>query len=88
MNQSGRQNGKTSTALLEAPQRCVYVCTAGAVRYTKELARKLGREDIIVVGPDWIRDQRYLGQDRARVSVDHALDGSSWVEELMLWRNS
>lgn len=83
----GRRNGKTSSALLAAPARCVYVCIGASVRYTEALARSLGRHDIRVVGPSWLRAHHYLGADRDSVVVDHALECPE-LTELYEWKRS
>jgi len=48
-----RQTGRTTRQIESAPRGAYFV--AGAIYYTRDLAKKLGRTDITIVGRDWLK---------------------------------
>lgn len=69
----GRGSGRTTRAMLGAPIGSVFIWCNHHLDYPKELARKLCREDLIIVGPDWLRDMRGRGANFPGVVQDHAV---------------
>lgn len=69
---NGRGSGKTTRAILEAPQGALFVCPSAdfARSYASDLARKLGRPDVKFIGPFMVIEA-WRGTDRL-VVVDHA----------------
>lgn len=68
----GRRSGKTAAAMQASPKGAVYIWVSHDLRYPKELARKLGREDLEIVGPNWLTDFVWQGRTFSEVVKDHA----------------
>lgn len=67
-----RQSGRTSRQLERAPRYAVFVWSVLASRdYAVKLASSIGRDDIMIVGPDWLISGRWRG-DMRPVVLDHA----------------
>lgn len=67
-----RDSGTTTKQLLEAPENSIYVWVNGKVDYPKRLAAHLGRDDIKIVPPSFIGDQKLRGRNNPIV-LDHAV---------------
>ena len=58
-----------------AAQKALYVwCSDASVRYAQELARRIGRNDLIIIGPSGL-DYRLYGRTFGGLVIDHALVG-------------
>lgn len=88
-----RGSGRTTEQILTAPYKAVYVWCNGHPDYVRRLCRDLGRSDLRVVGPDYIVDRRYYGQNTPCV-FDHAFfehaTGQVWNawHEYTFWERS
>lgn len=69
MTDAERQTGRTTKQMEAAPQKAFFVWCNHAFAYPKDLARKLGRQDLQIVGP---RDVHYMRGVSVPVVVDHA----------------
>ena len=67
-----RQSGRTTRAMQELPRDAVFVWVNQHLDYPKQLARKLGREDLRIVSPQWLEDRRWIGLDLSALELDHA----------------
>lgn len=68
-----RGSGRTTKQLQALPIGGLYVsCNNSSVYYDKRLARFLNRGDILVVGPEWVVNQRWQGMEYTAIEVDHA----------------
>lgn len=66
----GRGTGRTTRAMQAAPHGAVYVWCHDNTSYARDLARKLGRTDLHIVGPsDVVRRHAHGAMD---IRVDHA----------------
>lgn len=70
----GRQTGFTSRQIRESPAGAVYVWVGSDIRYPKELAKALHREDLLFVGPSWLETQGWRGRVLNGITIDHAAD--------------
>lgn len=77
-----RGTGTTSQQMLAAPKNAVYVWPHSDFSYPKELARKLGRDDLKIVGPGWVNNN-LRGRRDVEVIIDHATELEP--EQLTLW---
>lgn len=68
----GRQSGRTTRAMQELPKGAVFVWVNQHLDYPKQLARKLGRDDLQIVSPQWLVDRRWTGLDLTGLNLDHA----------------
>lgn len=66
----GRGSGKTTRAMLKAPKGSVFVWVNHHLDYPKLLARHLGRDDLKIVSPEWIEDQRWAGMNLSGLKLD------------------
>lgn len=74
MIDTDRGTGRTTQAMLTAPRDAVYVsCCSNATDYDRQLARKIGREDLRIVEPSWL-DHGWYGKVLTGIVVDHAAD--------------
>ena len=79
-----RGSGKTTQQLQQAPQRCYFVWCASNTYYPKRLAQFLGRYDIKVVSPDFLRIFVSTG---APIIIDHALVVDEYVRHMIELNN-
>lgn len=66
-----RREGWTTAAMRAAPDGAVYVWVNSHLAYPRALARSLGRTDLLVVSPGWVRASNLQGR-RVPIVVDHA----------------
>jgi hypothetical protein len=78
-----RGSGRTTAQMQMAPKGAIYIWCNGHLDYPKDLARRLGREDLVIVSPYWLTDRRYSGQRLSGVVIDHAATLSK--EQLALY---
>ena len=67
-----RGTGATSKQMTEAPKGSTFVWCNDSMHYPVNLARKLDRTDLHIVGLDWIKGGRWHGRTLDGVVVDHA----------------
>lgn len=82
MTQKYRGDGTTTRQMQEAPQGAVYIWCNGHLEYPQDLARKLGRQDLVIVSPHWLTDHRWVGRTLTGIRLDHAtsLEQRQWDE--------
>lgn len=85
----GRQVGNTTRQMQLAPKNAVFVWINHQLHYPRELAAKIGREDLEIVSPDWLSDNRWAGRTFSAIAVDHAasLTDSQW-DALLIVRDT
>ena len=66
-----RQTGRTTEQMLSAPPNSVFVWVHGDLLYPKQIARKLGRLDLKIVGPQWL-ERGWIGVRIPGLVIDHA----------------
>ena len=70
-----RGSGRTTKAMREAPQGALYIWCNDRTEYAKQLACKIGRNDLEILCPDNLnrsRIYRLRGREFSGVIVDHA----------------
>lgn len=72
-----RGTGETTRQMKAAPNDAVFIWCNGALSYPKHLANQLGRNDLKIVGPEWLTSDRWRGLELTGIVVDHALTMSS-----------
>lgn len=67
-------NGTTTKQIKDAPLGAIYVWPTADVLYPKRLAEALGRSDLKIVGPSWLKGKDIVFKAR-HVSgvIDHAV---------------
>lgn len=60
--------------MLEAPIGAVYVWCNSRERYARDLARHLGRNDLVVQPRSWLQPLNVRGRQHEAIVVDHATD--------------
>lgn len=80
-----RKRGVTTTALANAPQGAVYVWRDANLDYPHALAQSIGRNDLKIVGPWWLRPWSVEGTTlkRSQVVVDHSLQLTETMREAL-----
>lgn len=68
--------GITKGQIEGAPPNAVYVWCNGVLSYPRDLAKRVGRNDIEFVAPHWLRLRAWAGSGRPIV-LDHALDAQA-----------
>jgi hypothetical protein len=76
----GRQSGKTTRAMLDAPRDAVFVWCNHHLDYPKRLAHHLGREDLKIVSPEWIIDRQWMGLHLTAIQLDPDTNFSTETE--------
>lgn len=83
---SGRNTGKTLRQMVAAPKGAYFIwCNDQAVLYAKNLARYLGRDDLIIVGFSYLQDKNFRGRGPMTIVVDHAADISKVDSFAIYW---
>lgn len=67
-----RQTGRTTKQLRALKPNALFVWCNGHMAYPKLLAMHLGREDITIVQPDYIKSDKWKGLTFSEVVLDHA----------------
>lgn len=62
--------GRTARQMADAPHGAVFVWHQAGDRYPRGLARALGRDDLQIVGADWVQARNLRGC-RVHLVVDH-----------------
>lgn len=70
--------GRTTKQMQEAPPSSFYVWCNEHTDYPKKLARELGRDDLQVVSPRWLTDERWRGCRLLGLVLDHATLLTGW----------
>ena len=68
-----RGSGRTSEQMLADPQWAVFVWCNEQLIYPRQLAKRLHRRDLRIVGPSWLEDEGWRGSSFSAVVLDHAL---------------
>ena len=58
--------------MIAAPIGAIYVWCNSSFSYPRDLARKIGREDLEIVSPHWISLHKWAGRELAGLVIDHA----------------
>jgi hypothetical protein len=67
-----RGTGRTTRQMEAAPRAAVYIWVNSRLDYPKQLARDIGRDDLIIVSPSWLDSERFRGTALSGVVLDHA----------------
>lgn len=67
-----RGSGHTTRQMVAAPKGAVFVWVNSHLQYPRDLKYFLGREDLILVSPDWLVDERWRGNEYSGIVIDHA----------------
>lgn len=68
-----RQPGSTSRQMIAAPKDAVFVWLNADLRYPTKLAQALGRQDLKIVSPDWLTQQRWRGLRLSAIIMDYGI---------------
>ena len=68
-----RQTGRTTNQMLSAPAKAIFVWCNDHIGYPRDLARAIGRTDLIIRPAGWLTDRNVKGRAAKQVVVDHAL---------------
>ena len=74
---SDRQTGRTTQQINDAPLGAVFVWCNSSVSYPQEIAKTLGRNDLVVRPLHWLRPANVMGRNFTGVIVDHAAQPDS-----------
>lgn len=88
--ETSRQIGATTQQMKDAPLGATFVWCNGLLHYPVLLAKRLGREDLIVRPLSWLSTpNNFVGQNLTNVIIDHAarLDDNAWESRYYLVRH-
>lgn len=74
---SDRQTGRTTQQMNDAPLGAVFVWCNSRVSYPQDIAKTLGRNDLVVRPLHWLQPVNVMGRDFPGVIVDHAAQPDS-----------
>lgn len=63
--------GKTKALMLRAPRGCIYIWCSSDIRYPRQLAESIGRQDLKLVSPSWLLSEE-TRKTKQPVMLDHA----------------
>lgn len=84
----GRQSGRTTREMQAAPKGAVFVWVSHHIDYPRDLAHKLGRYDLKIVGPEWLTDRRWMGLELSGIQLDHAAQEIMTREQWREYQNA
>lgn len=70
--QERRGDGTTTRQMQDAPIGSLYIVGAGPPQYYYELAKRLSRTDLKIVGPDYLDSGAWRGLKLRGITIDHA----------------
>lgn len=65
------QSGRTTNQMLHAPKGAVFIWPTASLSYPRQLARAIGRDDLLIKPISWLDPSRLHGI-RAVAIVDHS----------------
>ena len=68
----GRQTGYTTQQMNSAPPGAVFVWCDSHTSYPMKLAKKLGRDDLVVRPLSWLGSRSFMGAPFTGLVIDHA----------------
>ena len=68
-----RQTGRTTDQMIAAAEGSLFIWCNSALDYPRALARRLGRRDLFIVGPDDLDRRGDLRRRWPAIVVDHAV---------------
>lgn len=71
MTLQARGEGRTTQQMKAAPKGAIYVWCNNHLHYPRQLSLALGRLDLTIVGPEWLKRKGYTNTE---VVVDHAAE--------------
>lgn len=71
MMEKNRGTGRTTYQMTHAPEGSVFVWIAVDLSYPKRLAKDIKREDLQIVGPQWL-ENGWRGRELKGLVIDHA----------------
>lgn len=81
-----RGTGRTTAQMKGALRGAVFVWVNHKLSYPRDLARKIGRDDLEIVSPDWLDRLGFAGRDLTDIVVDHAAELRG--RQYDLWREA
>lgn len=75
-----RGQGTTTKQMQDATKGAHYVWVNGHLDYPRALAQKIGRQDLVIVSPEFFSGVRWMGFSFKGIVLDHATDlnDSQW----------
>lgn len=73
---------RTTKQMIAAPKDSVFVWLNCDLAYPRDLAKSLGREDLVIVPPQWLSDG-WRGRELSGLVVDHSLR-LDWRQRFLL----
>lgn len=67
------KSGLTTSQMLAAPQNAIYVWCNAYTHYARALASHLGRLDLQIRAPEFLRVEGWNGKASQRIVCDHAM---------------
>jgi general stress protein YciG len=68
-----RGHGTTTSQMRSAPVGAVFVWLHDNLAYPRDIAKKLSREDLLIVSPSWLTEGKWRGLELTGVILDHAV---------------
>lgn len=67
------KSGFTTAQMLAAPQNAIYVWRDAYTHYARSLASHLGRSDLQIRAPEFLRVEGWNGKASGQIVCDHGL---------------
>lgn len=74
---------RTRQQMKAAPSKAIFVWCTSDTRYPRELARMIKREDLEIVGKDWLSSQKWRGLEFSGIVIDHAAALTTEEQEVL-----
>ena len=72
MHDDQHQTGRTTRQLLDSPHGAVFVAPSYiAIRYCRDIAKSIGRDDIQIKDLTWLKNRSWRGRRYSAIILDH-----------------
>lgn len=71
MNDSFRGSGRTTRQMQEAPVGAVFIWVSARTDYAIHLADRIDRQDLSILGPSYLENAHWQGQELTGLVLDH-----------------
>ena len=67
-----RQTGRTTKQMQDAPENAVFIWVNQHLAYPEMLAQGLGRDDLEIKPPSWLKERNTRAREFSGLVIDHA----------------
>lgn len=77
---TNRQSGRTLQQMEQAPQNAIFIWPNSRLDYPRNLAKRIGRADLVIISREQISQQYFRGRRVTGVILGHAVEKLTELE--------